>query len=289
LHLALTAILTLSLVFISVLAWFLVHTVTTSIGKVIGVLNLEADELGSAVTQIAANSRTVADGASKQVSSVARTSASLRQMASMTKQNAAHAQEAKVAGNDARVAAHAGAENIKALTSAMDNVGEAGRSVSKIIGLIDAVAFETNMVALNAAVEAARAGAAGASFGVVADAVRNLAKRSTQAARETADKITDSIQKSDQGVLICAEVTKRLSYIAGKSREVDEIVGHIAKASQEQNQGIERISADVGEVEAVAQSNSGAVNNSLEMVGQLNEQAITLKQTIADLVKFVGH
>jgi hypothetical protein len=215
LHLALAAILTLSLVFISVLAWFLVHTVTTSIGKVIGILNLEADELGSAVSQIASNSRAIAEGAGQQVSSVERTSGSLRQMAAMTKQNAVHVQEAKVAGNQARVAAHAGSEDINALTSAMDNVREASRSVSKIMGLIDDIAFETNILALNAAIEAARAGAAGLSFAVVADAVRHLAKRSAEAACETAEKITDSIKKSDQSMLICAEVTKRLAYIAG--------------------------------------------------------------------------
>ena len=120
----------------------------------------------------------------------------------MTRSNAEHAREAKNLADTARQAAESGTAEIQQMSQAMDAIKEASHNIAKIIKSIDEIAFQTNILALNAAVEAARAGEAGLGFAVVADEVRNLAQRSAQAARETAEKIEDSIRKSERGVQI---------------------------------------------------------------------------------------
>jgi methyl-accepting chemotaxis protein len=137
-------------------------------------------------------------------------------------------------------------------------------------------------------VEAARAGEAGMGFAVVADEVRNLAQRSAQAAKETAAKIEDSIQKSDHGVQISSKVGHNLQEIVTKVRQVDELVAEIATASKEQSQGISQINTAVSQMDKVTQSNAASAEESASAAEELNAQAITLRGIVADLQQIVS-
>ncbi len=150
------------------------------------------------------------------------------------------------------------------------------------------IAFQTNILALNAAVEAARAGEAGAGFAVVAEEVRNLAQRSAQSAKETAEKIEVAIRNGDRGVQISEKVAGALHVIVEKARQVDELVGEIATASQEQSQGIGQLNMAVGQMDKVTQANSASAEETASAAEELNAQALSLSDNVADLRQLVG-
>lgn len=241
-------------------------------------LSESADQTSSASQQVSAASQSLAEGSSQQAASLEETSSSLEEMSSMTLRNAENAQEAKSLANQTRTAAETGASDVAEMNSAMDAIKASSDNISKIIKTIDEIAFQTNILALNAAVEAARAGEAGMGFAVVAEEVRNLAQRSATAARETAEKIEDSISKSDRGVHISAKMAQRLEEIVSKARRVDELVGEISSASKEQNQGIAQINIAVSSMDKVTQSNAASAEETASASEQLNAQASALRE-----------
>jgi methyl-accepting chemotaxis protein len=278
---------------IALIAGFVIaFTVSRSIGKVLSSLSTSLDDganqVAAASSQVSASSQSLAEGASEQAASLEETSASLEEMSSMTKRNAENAETAKNLANQTRGAADVGAADMKEMSSAMDAIKSSSDNIAKIIKTIDEIAFQTNILALNAAVEAARAGEAGMGFAVVADEVRNLAQRSAQAAKETAEKIEDSIRKSNQGVQISAKVAQSLGEIVEKARKVDELVGEIASASREQSQGILQVNTAVTQMDKVTQSNAANAEESASASEELNAQAATLKEAVEELVQLVG-
>lgn len=266
--------------------------VSRSIGKVLtslsSALNDGSNQVAAASSQVSASSQSLAEGASEQAASLEETSASLEEMSSMTKRNSESAETAKDLATQTRVAADTGAADMQQMTSAMDAIKSSSNNIAKIIKTIDEIAFQTNILALNAAVEAARAGEAGMGFAVVADEVRNLAQRSAQAAKETAEKIEDSIRKSEQGVQISGKVALSLSEIVQKARKVDELVGEIAGASREQTQGIQQVNIAVTQMDKVTQANAANAEESASASEELNAQASTLKEAVQELVRLVG-
>jgi len=230
----------------------------------------------------------MAAGASEQASSLEETSASLEEMASMTTQNAENASQASVKAGTALDAAKNGNAAMDRMGGAMEAIKTSSGDVAKIIKTIDEVAFQTNILALNAAVEAARAGEAGAGFAVVADEVRNLAQRCAQAAKETASKIEAAVQKSAVGAEISAKVARSLEDIVAKARQVDEMAGQVATASQEQSQGIQQINTAVSQMDQVTQSTAANAEESAAAAAELNAQADALKAAVADLLRLVG-
>ena len=245
-------------------------------------------QTAAASDRVSVSSQSLAEGASEQAGSLEETSASLEEMSAMTRRNADNAGKAKSLTNQTRAAADTGVKDVAQMTDAMDQIKGAGDNISKIIKTIDEIAFQTNILALNAAVEAARAGEAGMGFAVVADEVRNLAQRSAEAARETAAKIEDSIQKSEQGVTISNKVAVSLREILTKACAVDELVNEIASACQEQSLGIQQINSSVIKMDKVTQNNAASAEESANAALQLSEQAGALNQAVLALRSLVG-
>ncbi len=268
-------------------AWIIVRSVTGPITRLTKRLTSGAEHTSAAAAQVTSASQTMADGSSRQAASLEESSASLEEMAGMTRKNAENAQSAKALANQTRAAADAGAEDMKQMKAAMGAIQSSSSEISKIIKTIDEIAFQTNLLALNAAVEAARAGEAGLGFAVVADEVRSLAQRSVQAARETAQKISDATSKSEQGAKISEKVAKSLDEITAKARQVDELIAEIAVASQEQSQGIDQVTRAVSDMDSVTQGNAATAQQTSAAATELSNQAVQLKGIIDELTSMV--
>ncbi len=252
-----------------------------------GLSSVTSDIFGKAESFSSASAK-LSDGASRQAASLEETSSSLEEMAKVTGQNAGDAGKARELASQTRTAADASASDMGQMTVAMDEIKVASTGISKIITTIDEIAFQTNILALNAAVEAARAGEAGAGFAVVADEVRSLAQRSAQAARETANRIEDSIKKSNRGVEISAKIAGSLGDMVQKSREVDTLVSAIARASQEQCGALGELKQAVGQISDVTQATAGHADETATGARDLNQQTATLQETVDTLNTFVG-
>jgi methyl-accepting chemotaxis protein len=243
-----------------------------------------AAETSQTAAHITAASHSLAEGASQQAAALEETSASLEELSSMTQRNADHAQTAKQLAAQARSAAENGTSDMSRMNEAMNGIKTASDNIAKIIKTIDEIAFQTNILALNAAVEAARAGEAGMGFAVVAEEVRRLAQRSAQAAKETAEKIEDSIARSKQAVSLTTKVAGGLAEITTKAREVDDLVAQIADASREQSQGISQINSGVSQMDHVTQANAASAGDNSRAAEDLNGQAARLKSAIQELL-----
>jgi methyl-accepting chemotaxis protein len=277
-----------SLIVLAILSLFLARSIPRPFASVITNLAHVSRLNSDSATLISAASQSVAEGASDQAASLQETSASLEEMTSMIKKSASDAQTTKDLARQTRSAADAGAVEMQEMRSAMDAVKVSSDNIAKIIKTIDEIAFQTNILALNAAVEAARAGEAGMGFAVVADEVRNLAQCSALAARETADKIQDSIVKSEHGVASSARVAERLQEIVTKARQVDELIGGIATAVTEQSQGIEQVNNAVMQIDKVTQSNAASAEESASASTELQKQAALVRGAVSELEQLVG-
>lgn len=269
------------------LAFLIARSLTGPVRAIAGTLNDGASQVSAAAAQVAAASQALAEGASEQAASLEETSASLEEMTSIVKRNAESAQRAKELASQTRSAADTGAEDMRAMQSAMSQIQQSSDSIAKILKDIDEIAFQTNILALNAAVEAARAGEAGMGFAVVADEVRNLAQRSALAAKDTASKIDDAIARTQSGVQISAKVAKSFDEIAAKTREVDQCVGEIAGASTEQAQGVQQVNLAVSQMDKVTQSNSASAEETASAAEELSAQAETVQESVRTLQHLV--
>jgi methyl-accepting chemotaxis protein len=269
------------------LAVIIGRNVTRPILRISESLRSDVDLTTTAAGQVTSASRSLAEGSSAQAAALEESSASLEEMAGMTRRNAENADTAKTLANQARAAADSGSNDMREMQVAMQAIQSSSNEISKIIKTIDEIAFQTNILALNAAVEAARAGEAGAGFAVVADEVRALAQRSVQAARETAQKISDAASRSEQGARISEKVAKGLDEITGKVRKVDELIAEIAMASKEQSEGIGQVTRAVGEMDRVTQANAATAEETSSAATELNTQTERLRAVIADLTAMV--
>lgn len=268
-------------------AWLITRSITVPVRVLTQTLSSGADETAAAAGQVSSSSQSLAEGASQQAASLEETSASLEEMSSLTRRNAETADRVKSLASDARNAGDVGTREMEAMSGAMEGIKASSGEIAKIIKTIDEIAFQTNILALNAAVEAARAGEAGMGFAVVADEVRGLAQRCAQAAKETAVKIEEAVERSARGVDISANVARSLGEIVTKARQVDELASEVATSSREQSQGIDQVSRAMAEMDKVTQATAGNAEESASAAEELNAQAATLRQAVTELQRLV--
>ena len=271
-----------------VLSMWFGRSIGRRIQTIIDELKVGAREVVEAADQVSSASRVLAEGANTQAASLEETSASLEEMSSMTRRNAEGAQKTNELARHARLSADTGVNDMVAMNQAMLGIQSASQQIAKIIKTIDEIAFQTNILALNAAVEAARAGEAGLGFAVVADEVRNLAQRSAQAAKETADKIQSAVSVTAQGVKLSAKVKASLDEIVTKVREVDQLASEAAAAAKEQDQGLQQLNTVVNELDKVTQANAASSEQSASAATELRAQAGSLSTVVGQLHQLVS-
>ncbi|RUR69169.1 HAMP domain-containing protein [Variovorax guangxiensis] len=251
-----------------------------SLAKVVGEVRLGTDMIATASSQIASGNQDLSSRTEEQASSLEQTAASMEQLTSTVKQNADNARQANQLAVSASEVATRGGMVVSQVVDTMESINASSRKVVDIIGVIDGIAFQTNILALNAAVEAARAGEQGRGFAVVASEVRSLAQRSAAAAKEIKTLIGDSVEKVEEGSRQVEEAGRTMDEIVGSVKRVTDIMGEITAASQEQTSGIEQINQAITQMDQVTQQNAALVEEASAAAQSLQEQAGSLVQTV---------
>ncbi len=258
------------------------------LNKVICELGQDSEQMASVSGQVAAAGESQAQGSSDQAAAIQRASASLEQMAGMTRRNADYARQANALMTGTGKVVSEAASSMSELTVAMEAVSGVSAETSRIIKTIDEIAFQTNLLALNAAVEAARAGEAGAGFAVVAEEVRSLALRSAAAARNTSELIAGTLQKVAYSSTLATKNNEVFAKVAQSTKKVGELVEEIAAASDEQAMGVEQVNLAVSEMDKVTRQNAADAEDSAAVSLQLKEQARHLRAIVSRLVRLVS-
>jgi methyl-accepting chemotaxis protein len=238
-------------------------------------------EVSNAAAEISTSTTDLSQRTEEQAASLEQTSASMEEMAATVKKNAENALQANQLTSGSREVADRGGQVVAKAVNAMARIEESSRKISDIIGVIDEIARQTNLLALNAAVEAARAGDAGRGFAVVASEVRSLAQRSSQAAKDIKDLITNSSSQVQEGVGLVNQAGTSLTEILASIKQVADIVAEIASASQEQSTGIDQINKALTQMDEVTQQNSALVEENAASAKTLEHQSEAMNQKVA--------
>ena len=252
-----------------------------SLAKVVGEVRGGTDSMATATSQIAAGNQDLSSRTEEQASSLEETAASMEELTSTVRQNADNARQANQLALTASGVAVEGGDVVAQVVQTMDAINNSSRKIVDIIGVIDGIAFQTNILALNAAVEAARAGEQGRGFAVVASEVRSLAQRSAAAAKEIKVLIDDSVSKVQQGSQQVGEAGKTMEEIVSSVRRVTDIMGEITAASQEQTSGIEQVNQAIAQMDQVTQQNAALVEEAAAAADALQAQAGQLSQVVS--------
>ena len=251
-----------------------------SLVKIVSQVRIGTDAIASASQQIAAGNANLSSRTEEQASSLEETASSMEELTSTVKQNAENARQANQLAQGASAVALKGGDVVDQVVGTMTSINESSKKIADIIGVIDGIAFQTNILALNAAVEAARAGEQGRGFAVVASEVRNLAQRSAAAAKEIKELIGDSVVKVGAGTKLVDEAGQTMQEIVASVKRVTDIMAEITAASQEQSAGIEQVNQAITQMDQVTQQNAALVEDAATAAESLGEQARVLARAV---------
>ncbi len=240
-----------------------------------------SDSIVTGSTEIATGARDLSMRTEQQASALQQTAATMDELSSTVRHNADNAQQANQLAQGASGVAQQGGEAVSQVVTTMRGINESSRRIADIIGVIDSIAFQTNILALNAAVEAARAGDQGRGFAVVAGEVRSLAQRSANAAREIKTLITDSVTQVEAGSALVERAGRTMEEVVASIRRVTDIVGEISAASSEQSNGVEQVGIAVNQMDDATQQNAALVEESSAAVRSLQQQAQDLFDAVS--------
>jgi methyl-accepting chemotaxis protein len=248
---------------------------------IVGKVRRNAEGVALASAEIAQGNNDLSSRTEQQASALEQTAASMEELSGTVRQNAENARQGNQMARKASDVATMGGEVVGRVEGTMRGIHEASRKIADIIGVIDSIAFQTNILALNAAVEAARAGEQGRGFAVVASEVRNLAGRAAQAAREIKVLIDDSVQRVEQGTALVGQAGVTMAQVVGAIRQVTDIMGEISAASSEQSSGVAQVGEAVTQMDQATQQNAALVEQSAAAAESLKSQAQQLVQAVA--------
>ncbi len=252
----------------------------TSLARVVGQVRNASDSIATGSAQIATGNADLSQRTEQQASSLQETAASMEQMNSTVRNNADTARQATQLASSASATAEKGGEVVGRVVSTMEDITASSRKIADIIGVIDGIAFQTNILALNAAVEAARAGEQGRGFAVVAGEVRSLAQRSAEAAREIKALIGNSVEKVEAGSKLVGDAGTTMDDIVSQVKRVADLIGEISSATIEQTSGIGQVSTAVSQLDQVTQQNAALVEESAAAAESLKQQAHRLAEVV---------
>jgi methyl-accepting chemotaxis protein len=262
-----------------------------SLASVVANVRSNSESVATASAQISQGNADLSQRTEEQASALEETAATMEQLGATVRTNADSARQANQMAQGASSSASQGGDVVSKVVTTMQGINESSRKISDIIGVIDGIAFQTNILALNAAVEAARAGEQGRGFAVVASEVRNLAQRSAEAAKEIKALIGRSVEQVEQGSALVDEAGKSMSDIIVAIQKVADIVGEIASASVEQSSGVQQVGEAVSQMDQATQQNAALVEESAAAAESLKNQAQQLVQAVVvfKLSQQAGH
>lgn len=240
-----------------------------------------SDAIATGASEIASGNENLSSRTEEQAASLEETASSMEELTTTVKQNAENAKQASTLANNASEVVRKGSGAVDNVVSTMTDISDSSSKIADITGIIEGIAFQTNILALNAAVEAARAGEQGRGFAVVASEVRSLAQRSSSAAKEIKELITTSVQKIQDGSSLAGNAGKTMSEVTHAIARVTDIMGEIASASVEQSRGIEQVNLAIAQMDEVTQQNAALVEEAAAASKSLEEQGITLTEAAA--------
>ncbi len=252
-----------------------------SLARIVGAVRNGTEHIGTASVEIASGNQDLSSRTEQAAGSLQQAASSLEQINSMVSQSAESARQASaMARANADVAARGG-QVVGQVVSTMDEINHSSRKIGDIIGVIDGIAFQTNILALNAAVEAARAGESGRGFAVVAGEVRNLARRSAEAAAEIKLLIGASVSKVETGTQLVAEAGRTIGEMVSHAQKISTFISDITTAASEQSEGIGQVNNAVGQLDQMTQQNAALVEESAAAAENLRDQASKLASLVA--------
>ena len=254
---------------------------TENLRRIVGEVVISAGAVAQAGEQVRQGQQDLSQRTETQASTLEETASSMEELTATVSQNAETARKATALAAGAAGVATEGGQVVGQVVQSMSGISESARRIADIIGVIDGIAFQTNILALNAAVEAARAGEQGRGFAVVAAEVRSLAQRSAEAAREIKTLITDSVDRVESGARLVDTAGRKMDAIVSSVREVSALIAEIAAASEEQRSGIEQVNAAIGQMDQVVQKNAALVDQTSHATETLHQHAAALLRSVA--------
>src|SRR5476649_1853911 len=252
-----------------------------SLAGIVAQIRSGAETISTASSEIADGNLDLSNRTEQQATSLGQTASAMDQLTSTVKQNAGSARQARGLVAATAAVAVKGGTVVSEVVTTMGEINQSSRRIVDIIGVIDGIAFQTNILALNAAVEAARAGEQGRGFAVVASEVRNLAQRSAGAAKEIKELIGDSVNKVDAGSRLVDEAGQTMDLIVTSIKQVADIMGEITAATQEQSNGIEEVNQAITQMDEMTQQNAALVEQAAAAAESMQEQAQMLGQAVS--------